>query len=153
MVQGKRNDEFKCLIVGHGSSVLDKDLSGYDFVIGLKNSPVVKPDAIVMTSNMHINKDVECWMFNENSYGQRQPNIKKWMDYFYSFNPSYKPSTGTLAVFCAVEFLGIDTVYLAGFDMLEHGISDKLGEVRNSWVHDVESERKAISGLVTIHFI
>jgi hypothetical protein len=143
------------VIVGHGNSILDlkdEDIDKFDFVIRLKDCPAKvgkKTSVISSTSKHHHNrKDIEYWIFGPNHYGFKQGSYDNWMEYYKFFNPSYyKPSNGTAAAFLAKEFLGIDRITLAGFDMMKTGEPHKLGKERYQWIHDTEAEKKALDML------
>ncbi len=70
-------------------------------------------------------------------------DIDAWEQYWESFNPSYyKPSTGTCAIFCAVERWRPETIGLIGFDWVLDENPD--------WFHDAKTEKLAILSLVNI---
>ncbi len=66
-----------------------------------------------------------------------------WYGYYQTFNPkNRKPSTGTQAVFAAVQRWKPETIGLIGFDWVLDGNPD--------WFHDAEKERQAILSLTNI---
>jgi len=151
----------QAVIVGHGSSILEIEpdiIDSFDFVIRLKDTPAKvgrKTSAVCSTSKIWFKEgNYEKWLFHEREYDFRRPDVEKWMEYWKSFDPAYhKPSNGCCAAFCAKEFLEIDEITLAGFDMLKNGSPDKLGQKRNWWLHDHEAERRALNGLFEVNLI
>jgi len=86
----------------------------------------------------------------------RVADVERWNAYFSKYEPTYKPSTGLRAIFCAVEFLDPPEIGLIGFDRL-YGSTDTHkwyhgaeGELLRPWLHDSAAERRAAEDLVTL---
>lgn len=67
-----------------------------------------------------------------------------WKSYARRFSDHKKPSTGTSAIFCAVELLGAKHISLIGFD---HLLNPQSRHPDYTWGHDSNAEHAAVMGL------
>jgi hypothetical protein len=144
------------VIVGHGPSVLSGLGAVIDqsTVVRLKNGLAVRPkpdplhwgtrtDYLCGRSLIYKAKE-PFWHFND---------PRKWLDYYQSFKPKHKkPSTGLCAVFCALDRLSPDEIYLIGYDRLlnpDDMKSRKWNETpsRSLYGHDQRAEHEALMSL------
>lgn len=138
------------VIVGHGPSIVGKRLGPWldaQTVVRLKECP--RPNAEDWGTRI----DYSCG----SSRRWEIPGVpfllcpQKWLDYFHGFNPTYKPSTGLLALFCVYE-MGHREIGLAGFDNILRphikGLTKWYNEPHKyAGCHDYESEHRAALGL------
>jgi hypothetical protein len=108
---------------------------------------------------MDARRDTEpFWLFpkpqntQRDAEGLRVANGDRWLAYYQQFKPTYKPSCGLCAVFCAIEFLAPPSIGLAGFDNVlypdEKGWH-KWNLARHSyqWMHDAQAEHDCLQSL------
>ncbi len=157
------------VIVGHGPSVVGKRLGSWldtQRVVRLKHAERpnaedwgTRTDYVCASSPSFYTDKAEFWWLGPvkkyplNLLRGRRAS-PDWLGYWDSFRgpKSYpKPSTGLLAVFCAIEFLQPKTIGLLGFDMVLHPDvpTSKWYHVqgKNLYSHDAHAERRCLDSL------
>ena len=149
----------RAVIVGHGNSVfeIDHDIDSYDIVIRLKDAPTggtlgVKTTAIVASQPRYHNPKFPLWLFGEKESRFEDIDKIKWLKHFAKFKSKVpKPSNGMIAMYGVKQFLDLDEITLAGFDVMRDQPEDRLSGHRGSepfkWWHDFKAERKAAEDL------
>ena len=122
-------------------------IDSYGTVIRLKGAPVApvehfgtRMDYVCARSHLFRRSDVPFWHFSAIE--------DKWLPLYRKYSVA-KPSTGLCAVFCAIEYLGVEEISLIGFDRLLHGKCGKYNKRERMWfaVHDGDAESKCLSEL------
>lgn len=155
----------RTIIVGHGNSVFenDFDIDSYDTVIRLKQANTggtlgTKTTAIVACKPHWHQPNIPFWLFCESPTPHRRIDKLKWLAYFFNYKPSVqKPSNGLVALFAVKEFLGLDEVTVAGFDVMRDLPEDRLASHNGGppfkWWHDFRAERRAADDLLDVRFL
>lgn len=152
------------VIVGHGPSIVGKGLGKWldeQTVVRMKTVKLpnsedwgTRTDYLCGTSTSSNVLDCEFWLLSKKPFRNIKPNLKaldpSWFDYFASFKPKAKPSTGMRAIFAAIQFLDPKEIGLVGFDRMKEpdGNSGRWWDpVRNFYLHDAHTERKVVESL------
>lgn len=149
----------RAVVIGHGESVKQAEgIDDFDCIIRLKAChKIVGTKTHVRCGNsmdqFSAGKPFWLWSPNRNARAMN-PDYKGWCAYFEKYNPDYwKPSTGLGACFCAKEFMGLDEIWLAGFDS-HFGVWNKYNTERPGWIHDADAERRCVAGLFSkVHYL
>lgn len=159
------------VVVGHGPSILGRNLGSWldtQTVVRLKYAerPTtqdwgVRTDYVcASTPSFWTDKKPEgfpeCqkWVLSEKKQpkGDWLEGSKEWFQVYQRFWPNYhKPSTGLKAIFCAIEFLGVQEIGLIGFDRILRPdvLTSKWHHPpgKYSYGHDAHAENRCLHGL------
>lgn len=155
------------VLIGHGPSIMGKNLGGWldqQTIVRMKTIKTPnkrdfgsRTDFMCNTNPSSNVVDCDFWLLSAKEFKRvakaERPNVKRldpsWFDYFKSFNPKFKPSTGMRAIFAAVQFLDPEEIGLAGFDRLRDpdGNSGRFLSAEGYYAHDAHAERRCAESL------